>query len=114
MVPSGFKDRIPRRYERLLGGTTPLSLQTGLVEEAKRNGEILEGMMKGPLRAINRPVGTPVPKWYEVVNQVHVDDTEAAQFEHKETGELVRVFKFGDLQCKRYTPLDHLICANLP
>ena len=57
-------------------------------------------MMKGPLRAINRSEGIPVPQWYEVVNQVHADDTEAPQFEHKETGELVRVVKFQDLQCK--------------
>ena len=100
MVPSGFRDRIPRRYERLLGSTKPLSLQTGLTEEAKRNEEIVEGMMKGPLKVLNRPEGAITPKWYEVINQVHADDTEAAQFEHKVTGELVRVFGFRDLQRK--------------
>ena len=62
MVPSGSKECIPRRYERLLANTAPLYMQAGLKKKADRFGEILAGMMKGPLKVLNRPSGSGVPE----------------------------------------------------
>ena len=100
MVPSGSRECIPRRYERLLENTAPLYMQTGLNKEADRNGEILAAMMKGPLKVLNRQSGIGVPEWHEVVRHVHESDAEAAQYEHKVSGDLFRVLKFKDFTRK--------------
>ena len=97
MVPSGSKERIPRRYERLLANPAPLHIQMGLNKVADRNREVLTAMMKGPLTVLNRGNGIDVPEWHEVVRHVHENDAEAAQYEHKFTGDLMRVVKFKDL-----------------
>ncbi|MCJ1390338.1 hypothetical protein MMC18_003197 [Xylographa bjoerkii] len=94
MVPSGFKYRIVRRMERLLNNNVPLYLQTGLDKEATRNSEIVQSMMKGPLKILDRSEGVPDPEWHEIISHVHRNNKEAAQFENTTNGELTRVFKF--------------------
>ncbi|KAI9872596.1 MAG: hypothetical protein M1830_001428 [Pleopsidium flavum] len=94
MVPSGFMERIPRHYERMLCGKQSLSSQNGMLEEARVNEEILGVMMNRPYKVLKNPTGAPEPKWYELVNHVHKTDEEASKYEHRETGELVRVIKY--------------------
>lgn len=95
MVPSGFKERTIRRYERMLCGERSLSSQNGLLDEAQMNEEIFTAMMHRPFNVLKNPEGVPQPSWYELVKHVHKANDEARQFEHRETGDLVRVVVYG-------------------
>lgn len=100
MVPAGFKERIPRRYERMLNSEQPLCSQNGMLEDARTNEEVLKGLMKEPYKVLKNPAGAPEPAWYELVNWVHKNDEEARKFEHRETGEVVRLIKYGRQESK--------------
>lgn len=108
MVPAGFKERIPRRYERMLSGEGTICSQNGMLEDARTNEEILKGMMKQPFKVLKNPSGAPEPKWYELVRWVHENDEEARQYEHRETRELVRLIKYG----RQESQLTHSCCSN--
>jgi len=100
MVPAGFKERIPRRYERMLSGEKSISSQNGMLDDARTNEEILKGMMDRPFKVLKNPTGAPEPQWYELVNWVHNHEDEARRYEHRETGELVRTIKYGRQESK--------------
>lgn len=100
MVPAGFKERIPRRYERMLSGEQSLSSQNGMLDDARTNEEILKGMMDRPFKVLKNPTGAPEPQWYELVNWVYNHEDEARRYEHRETGELVRTIKYGRQESK--------------
>ena len=97
MVPSGFKERIPRRYERMLAGERSLSSQNGLREEAKTNSQVLDAMLIGPRKFVGSHGRVTMPEWYELVNWVHSKD-EAREFENLATGETIRVIAYKRLQ----------------
>ena len=95
MVPSGFKECIPRRYERMLRGMESLSSQDGTGEEAARNQEIFQGMMCRPMKLVAGPSKRILPEWHVLTVYVYgADMPEAPQYEHKTTGELVRVIPY--------------------
>ncbi len=100
MVPAGFKERVPRRYERMLACEKSLSSQNGMLDDARTNQEILRGMMDRPFKVLKNPTGAPEPQWYELVNWVHNHEDEARRYEHRETGELVRTIKYGRQESK--------------
>lgn len=98
MVPSGFKDRIPRRYERMLAGERSLSSQNGSEEKAKRDNQVLNAMLTGPRKFVGPHEGVMVPEWHELVHWVHNKDEEAREFENLTTGEIVRVIGYKQLR----------------
>ena len=61
MVPSGFKERLVRRYERYLGRRELLSTQNGEAEESHWRHEIFDALLPGVPKVVASPEGKVEP-----------------------------------------------------
>ena len=103
MAPSGFIQRLIRRYERYLNGTQMLSTQNGTAKKAQWDQEVFDAILPGEVHVVENPTGaTRIPTWRELSlfvcrNGTCTLDGEAMapQYEYKKTGEKVRLINYG-------------------
>lgn len=102
MSPSGFTDRIVRRYQRYLSGSEPVSTQNGDADKARWMRECFDTLLPGKVKVVANPANEEAPTWHELNSFICKEATctldaeiMAPEYEDKETGERVRVVKYG-------------------
>ena len=112
MVPSGFKQRLIRCYERYLGGTQFLSIQNGAAKRAQWDMENFDALLPGTVKVVeNLTNTTTIPTWRELSHYVCTNGTctidgeaMAPQYEYTATKELVRIIQYGVLKGRLRRP----------
>lgn len=66
MVPSGFKQRLIRRYERYMGAEKDLAIQNGAANEAHANYATFDSLLPGQPTVIANPRNEPLPTWRQI------------------------------------------------
>ena len=108
MVPSGFQQRLIRRYERHLGSTQLLSTQNGAAKKAQWDNENFDTLLPGTVKVVSNPAeATTIPTWRELCHHVCTNsactidgEAMAPQYDYPFMGETVRIIKYGMLESK--------------
>lgn len=107
MAPSGFKERLVRRYERYLAADRPLSTQDGSLEEARWKSNVFDAIVPSVPQVIDSDeVQSSRQVTWRGVNQVichNAHDTVsgdklAPEFEDCETGARLRIVEYEGLK----------------
>ena len=105
MVPSGFTQRLIRRYERWLSEQTYLSMRNGKREEVQAINEAFDALLPGIPKLLKNPSCHPQPSWRDINTYIcrnGVDtvsgEAMAPEYEYCETGARVRVLRYKDME----------------
>ena len=109
MVPSGFKQRLIRRFERYLSGSTPLSVQNSKLEEAQWDKAAFDALLPGSPMVVATPTCHPQPSWQEINRFICSNGIDtlsgeamAPHYEYRDNGERVRILRYKDMESRLF------------